>query len=75
MDNNNFSGWEKFSKAMEMIGESCSEIVSDAFKTGKFSKCVSTEMTNGDVVINGDIKSLRVNGRLIRLPPEVMKGK
>ena len=75
MNDKKESGWEKFSRAMELIGESCSEIVTDALKTGKHSRCVSIESNNGTVNITGDIKVLRINGRLIRLPSEVMKGK
>ena len=57
-------GWDKLSHAMEQMSEAVSEIGSGLFSS---STELNIESTNGHVEITGDIKSLKINGKTIRV--------
>lgn len=59
--------WACFDKTMDALPDAIDEAVrgGGVFVNGN----------GGNIVIKGRVKSLRINGRLIRLPDEVMRGK
>ena len=36
---------------------------------------ISVKIRNGEVTLDGNIKSIRVNGRRLRIPEDVLRGK
>lgn len=64
--------WDNFNKTMNSLGQALDEELDNLKKAAEevrsgLNGATSISNTNGDVVINGDIKSLTVNGEKIEL--------
>jgi len=72
-------GMKKLNDALGKLGDVIGDVVDAACEL--VDKTVSSEdygvtntsITNGHVVINGSIKSLKINGYVIRVPDKVLR--
>ena len=60
--------WKQFDRTMEMLPDA----VSDAVSSGH-AGVRQVIVKDGHVVMNGNFKSIRINGREIRIPKEIME--
>jgi len=66
--------WKKFWSGFEKMMDALPGLIDEAFEDGIPG---STTMVNknGHVALHGSFKSLRINGKLIRIPGNVLGGK
>lgn len=65
--------WEKFWGRFDFAMKVLPEAMDEAMAGGIPDSIIMTSI-NGDVVLRGRIKSLRINGKLIRFPAGVLEG-
>lgn len=66
--------FDKFFKRLDFAFEAFPEAIEEAAVGGVPGSIVMV-CKNGDVTLTGRIKSLRINGKLIRVPGGVLEGK
>lgn len=62
--------WERFERAMNALPDAIDEAVDEGIPNGTVMNSV-----DGHIQIIGRIRSLRINGFLVRVPDHVMKGR
>lgn len=66
--------WDAFWRGMGSVMDLLPGAVDEMTQEGVTGPYRTVHITNGDVVIRGPIKSLRINGYLVRVPKHVMEG-
>jgi len=62
--------WDRFWDSFDKMMSALPAMVDKAVASGTRKVTIS----NGDIVLRGNFKSLRINGRLIRIPKEILEG-
>lgn len=65
--------WDKFWVRFDAMMDAVPDMVDEAVE-GAIPGMVSTQITDGHVVINGEVQSLKINGYQVRVPSHVMRG-